>query len=192
MPIRRLYNICDMNFEKVGVYLSAREGLPESYTAAAREVGELIGSTGRTLVYGGSRCGLMEILAQGVKRTGGRVYGMVPDIIAERGLVSEAVDVTFRCADLTDRKAAMERESDIFVALPGGLGTLDEIFSVLGNACIGIRRKPVVFYNAGRCWDKLLTALDALHAAGLIVESPSTYYKVVDNVTALRAVLDGK
>ncbi len=181
-----------MNFEKVGVYLSAREGLPEAYTAAAHEVGKLIGCTGRTLVYGGSRCGLMEILAQGVKRTGGRVYGMVPDIIAERGLVSEAVDVTFRCADLTDRKAAMERESDIFVALPGGLGTLDEIFSVLGNACIGIRRKPVVFYNAGGCWDKLLTALDALHDAGLIVESPSTYYKVVDNVTALRAVLDGK
>ena len=180
-----------MNFEKVGVYLSAREGLPESYTAAAREVGHLIGSTGRTLVYGGSRCGLMEILAKSAKSAGGRVYGMVPDIVAERGLVSDAIDVTFRCADLTDRKAAMERESDVLVALPGGLGTLDEVFSVLGNASIGIRRKPVVFYNAGGCWDKLLAALDALHAAGLIVEPPATYYKVVDTPAALRAVLDG-
>ena len=82
-------------YQKIGVYLSAREDLPASFTRAAREVGELIGSTGRTLVYGGARKGLMEVLAKSVKDSGGRVYGMVPDILVERDLVSDLIDVTF-------------------------------------------------------------------------------------------------
>ena len=69
-----------MKYRKIGVYLSSKDNLPESYVKAAREVGELIGRTGRTLVYGGARKGLMEVLAQNVKLHGGRVYGMVPDL----------------------------------------------------------------------------------------------------------------
>ena len=107
-----------MKYQKIGVYLSSKADLPESYTEAAQKVGELIGRTGRTLVYGGARKGLMETLAQSVKANGGRVFGMVPDIIVARGLESEAVDVTFRCVDSTDRKAMMNRESDVLVALP--------------------------------------------------------------------------
>ncbi len=179
-----------MHNAKVGVYLSSKEWLPEAYVTAAREVGTLIGSTGRTLVYGGSRCGLMEVLAQSVKGSGGSVYGMVPEIIVRRGLVSDAIDRVFACADLTDRKAAMERESDVLVALPGGIGTLDETFSVLANATIGIRRKPVVFYNAGGCWDKLLSALSALFAEGLVSGRPGDIYRVADNVEQLRGILD--
>ena len=118
-----------MKYQKIGVYLSSKADLPESYTEAAQKVGELIGRTGRTLVYGGARKGLMETLAQSVKANGGRVFGMVPDIIVARGLESE-LDVTFRCVDLTDRKAMMNRESDVLVALPGGIGTLDEVFTV--------------------------------------------------------------
>ena len=133
-----------MKYQKIGVYLSSKADLPESYTEAAQKVGELIGRTGRTLVYGGARKGLMETLAQSVKANGGRVFGMVPDIIVARGLESEAVDVTFRCVDLTDRKAMMNRESDVLVALPGGIGTLDEVFTVLANSAIGIERKPVI------------------------------------------------
>ena len=113
--------------QKIGVYLSSKSGLPASYEQAARELGEWIGRTGRVLVYGGARKGLMEVLAQGVKRCGGRVYGMVPDIIVERGLQSGAVDVTFRCVDLSDRKEMMNRESDVLVALPGGLLSLIHI-----------------------------------------------------------------
>ena len=117
--------------QKIGVYLSSKDNLPASYVEAARQVGHLIGSTGRTLVYGGARKGLMEVLAQSVKASGGRVYGMVPEIIEQRGLVSDAVDVTFRCVDLSDRKQMMNRESDVLVALPGGIGTLDEVFTVM-------------------------------------------------------------
>ena len=176
--------------QKVGVFLSSKSDLPASYAEATRQLGELIGRTGRTLVYGGARKGLMEVLAQAVKRSGGRVYGMVPDIIVERGLVSDAIDVNFRCVDLNDRKAMMNRESDILVALPGGIGTLDEVFTVMATAVIGIRRQPVVFFNVDHCWDGILTALDGLFRQGLVSGHPSDYYEVADTIEALERLLD--
>ncbi|MCI7273075.1 TIGR00730 family Rossman fold protein [bacterium] len=178
-----------MKYRKIGVYLSSKDNLPESYVKAAREVGELIGRTGRTLVYGGARKGLMEVLAQNVKLHGGRVYGMVPDIIVERGLESEAVDVTFRCAALSDRKDMMNRESDVLVALPGGIGTLDEVFTVLANTGIGICRQPLVFYNVDGCWNALLAALDDLFRQGLISGKPDDYYLVAANIEELERLL---
>ncbi|MCI6294782.1 MAG: TIGR00730 family Rossman fold protein [Bacteroidales bacterium] len=178
-----------MNYQKVGVYLSSKDNLPESYVRAAREVGELIGRTGRTLVYGGARKGLMEVLAQSVKQHGGRVFGMVPDVIVERGLESEAIDVTFRCADLSDRKDMMNRESDVLLALPGGIGTLDEVFTVLANTCIGIRRQPLVFFNVDGCWNALLAALDDLFRQGLISGRPEDFYQVASNIDELEQLL---
>lgn len=174
---------------KIGVYLSSKDHLPDSYIEAARRVGAFIGREGHTLVYGGARKGLMEVLAQSVKAHGGRVYGMVPEIIEQRGLVSDAVDVTFRCVDLSDRKAMMNRESDVLLALPGGIGTLDEVFTVMANAVIGIRRQPVVFYNVDSCWDALLAALDDLFAQGLVSGQPCDYYTVVTNIDQLRSAL---
>lgn len=175
--------------QKIGVYLSSKENLPENYVQAAREVGELIGRTGRILIYGGARKGLMEVLAQSVKQHGGRIYGMVPEIIEKRGLVSDAIDVTFRCVDLSDRKMMMNRESDVLVALPGGIGTLDEVFTVMANTVIGIRHQPVVFYNVDGCWDALLAALDNLFEQGLVSGSPSDYYSVAHNIQELASLI---
>lgn len=175
--------------QKIGVYLSSKENLPESYVQAAREVGELIGRTGCILIYGGARKGLMEVLAQSVKQHGGRVYGMVPEIIEKRGLVSDAIDVTFRCVDLSDRKMMMNRESDVLVALPGGIGTLDEVFTVMANTVIGIRHQPVVFYDVDGCWDALLAALDNLFEQGLVSGSPSDYYSVAHNIQELASLI---
>lgn len=175
--------------QKIGVYLSSKENLPENYVQAAREVGELIGKTGRILIYGGARKGLMEVLAQSVKQHGGRVYGMVPEIIEKRGLVSDTIDVTFRCVDLSDRKMMMNRESDVLVALPGGIGTLDEVFTVMANTVIGIRHQPVVFYNVDGCWDALLAALDNLFEQGLVSGSPSDYYSVAHNIRELASLI---
>ena len=179
----------DRQYQKIGVYLSSKSGLPAAYEQAAREVGTLIGRTGRTLVYGGARKGLMEILAQSVRAHGGRVYGMVPDILVERGLVSDAIDVTFRCVDLSDRKDMMNRESDLLVALPGGIGTLDEAFTVLANTCIGIRRQPFVFYNVEGCWEALLAALQNLFDQGLIDGRPADYYSVANDIAELEALM---
>lgn len=179
-----------MKYQKIGVYLSSKDDLPASYTESARALGRLIGETRRTLVYGGARKGLMEVLAQSVKAAGGRVYGVVPEIIERRNLVSNCIDVCFRCEDLNDRKAIMNRESDLLVALPGGIGTLDEVFTVLAATGIGLRRQPVVFLNIDGCWDSLLAALDDLFSRGLITGQPADYYYVVESVEALASLLE--
>ena len=176
-------------YRTIGVFLSSKTNLPESYRQAAIQVGTLIGRTGRTLVYGGARKGLMEVLAQSVKKHGGRVNGMVPDILVERGQVSDCIDVTFRCADLTDRKAMMNRESDILLALPGGIGTLDEVFTVMANTCIGIERKPIVFFNVDGCWNAVLSALKNLFEQQLISGQPADYYQVAETLEELGQLL---
>ena len=175
--------------KKIGVFLSSKDNLSQAYQEAAQQVGEYIGKNGYTLVYGGARKGLMETLAQSVRQSGGRIYGMVPDVLVQRSLVSDCIDVTFRCADLTDRKAMMNRESDVLVALPGGIGTLDEVFTVLANTCIGIRHQPVVFYNVNGCWDGMLKALNQLFDQGLISGSPSDYYHVANSVAELSQII---
>lgn len=178
-----------MKYRRIGVFLSARPDLPECFVTAARDVGGLIGRTGRTLVYGGSDRGLMGVLAESAKRSGGRVYGVVPDILFQRGWVSDCIDVTFRCADLTDRKAILCRESEAFLVLPGGIGTLDEAFTVMGQAAIGLDHKPVIFYNVDGCWDSLLHTLGGLFSRKLIPGSPGDFYQVADSLAQLESLL---
>lgn len=177
---------------KIGVFLSSRTNLPAPYRQAAEEGGGWIGCTGRTLVYGGARKGLMEVLARAVKESGGRVYGVVPQIIEERGQVSDVPDVLFRTADLNDRKAVMVRESDALLVLPGGIGTLDEAFTVLAAGLIGIARKPLVFYNVGGCWDALLAMLAGMQAQGLVDDGGEPLWRVATTVDELERCFGGR
>lgn len=171
--------------QNIAVFLSSATGLPESYGKAAAEVGAFIGQTGRTLVYGGAAKGLMETLACTVKEAGGRIYGVVPDIIEQQGLVSKCVDVVFRCVDLSDRKAVMMREADVCLVLPGGVGTLDELFTVLAARTIGLTTKPVLLYNVDGCWDRLLELLDDLREKKLVSSDISSLFTVVSSVAEL-------
>lgn len=176
--------------QKIGVFLSAREGLAPEYIEATREVGTWIGRTGRTLVYGGSACGLMEVLAEATKANGGRVYGVVPQIITQRGLESKYIDVAFPCNDLAERKKILNRESDILVALPGGIGTLDELFTVLGEAAIGLpTARTLVLYNVAGIWDSLIHTLQELHDKGFLRDNYRDRLKVAANVEELEAIL---
>lgn len=175
--------------KKIGVFLSSHAPLPDSYHSAAQHLGEWMGRNKHTLVYGGARKGLMEVLAQSVKQSGGRVYGVVPQILVERGLVSDAIDVTFHCSDLNDRKAILIRESDVLIALPGGIGTLDELFTILAANTIGLEHKPVVLYNVDGCWDSLLAMLKDLEDKGLNY-APTVYrLQVVASEEELEAIL---
>ena len=175
--------------QKIGVYLSSKSDVPAAYRKAAEDVGAWLGRTGRTLVYGGARKGMMEVLAQAAHDGGARIYGVVPDILFRRNLVSDLLDVTFRCADLHDRKAIMMRESEALMVLPGGIGTLDELFTALATATIGIDRMPVVLYNAGGCWNSLLETLGRLKDDGLISEDFSELFAVVDDIEDLERLL---
>ena len=124
-------------------------------------MGGEIGSRGAYMVYGGSACGLMKVTADAVRRAGGQTIGVVPRILMEKNLADDS-DVMFYCENLDDRKSTMVREADVFVALPGGVGTLDEIFTVAAANFIGYHKKKVILYNVNGFWNPLVDLLKHL------------------------------
>lgn len=171
--------------QKIGVFLSSHDHVPDSFHRAAQSLGRWLGETRRTLVYGGSRYGLMEVLARATKESGGRVYGVVPQILYDKDLVSDYIDVDFRVADLQDRKSVLMRESDICVALPGGIGTLDEVFTVWASRSIGLSQKQVVLVNIDGCWTPFVEGTTHLAALGLVSQKQLEWLKVVNSVEEL-------
>lgn len=154
--------------KSVAVFCAASENIAPGYFEAARSVGSMIGRMGAALVYGGARFGLMEATAQAAKSAGAHVTGVVPDILVERDRVSSLLDEKVPCRNLSDRKDIMLQRSDVLVALPGGVGTLDEIFHVAAAATIGYHGKKVVLYNVNGFWNRLIETLDELSDSGFV------------------------
>lgn len=171
--------------EKIGIFCSASENIDKMYFDEANRIGQWMGRNNKTLIYGGANLGLMECVAQAVKANGGRVIGIVPSKLEENGKVSTCLDEMIRTNNLSDRKEIMTNESDILVALPGGIGTLDEVFTVMAAASIGYHRKKVIFYNANGFYDKLLNVLDELQEKGFSRRPLSDFYEVANSFDEL-------
>lgn len=171
--------------EKIGVFCSASEQIDEKYFIAASQLGAWMGEHQMTLVYGGANCGLMGAIAREVKSHGGRLMGMVPDVLEERGLLQEDLDVIFPCEGLTDRKDLMIDMSDVLVALPGGIGTLDEVFTVMGQASIGLKNRPLYLLNIDGFWNPLVALIQHLKDSGFMRHDLSHYCTLVDSVDEL-------
>ena len=153
---------------KVAVYCSANKNIDPEFFTMTEELGRWLGENGHTVVFGGCNMGLMECIAKAVHDAGGQTIGVVPTIIEKGGKMSDYVDIHIPCDNLDDRKALMVAQSDINIALPGGVGTLDEIFTVCAAASIGYHQKKVVLYNMKGFWDSLLCMLNDLEQKGVI------------------------
>ena len=153
---------------KVCVFCSANSSIDRSYFDKAAELGQWIGRNGHQLVYGGANLGLMECVARAAREAGATVIGVVPTILEKSGRASDCIDVCMPCDNLDDRKQLMISQADAIVALPGGVGTLDEIFTVLAAAAIGYHHKRVVLLNIDGFWDSLLAMLDDLQSKGVL------------------------
>ena len=153
---------------KICVFCSANAGLDPDFYAMAAELGRWVGENGHALVFGGTDLGLMETVARAAREAGAMVVGVVPTRVEERGHASECMDVHIPCDNLSDRKELMVAQADACIALPGGVGTLDEVFTVAAAATIGYHRKPLVLYNMKGFWNGLVAMLDGLAAAGAI------------------------
>lgn len=173
----------------IGVFCSANDNIDKAYFDKARELGEWMGRNGHTLVFGGCDMGLMEHVARACHDAGGCTIGVVPSIIEEHGHVSNYADVQIPCDNLSDRKEILTAYSDVAVALPGGIGTLDELFTVAASATIGYHGKRVVLYNINGFWDSLIACLDDLQARGMIRGDYHKYIKVADSLEGLVAEL---
>ena len=150
------------------IFCSANSNIPTEYFERTSELGTWMGANGHTLVFGGCNIGLMECVAKAVHDAKGMTVGVVPTIVEKGGKVSDYVDVKILCDNLSDRKDLMIERSDVIIALPGGVGTLDEIFTVLAAASIGYHNKRVILYNIGGFWDSLIAMLDDMKTRGVL------------------------
>ena len=175
--------------EKIGIFCSASGNIDKMYFDMAGRIGKWMGETGKTLVYGGASLGLMECVAQAVKTNGGHIIGVVPAKLEENGKVSAWPDRIINTRNLSDRKDMIVEESDVLVALPGGVGTLDEIFHVMAAASIGYHHKKVIFYNEDGFYDTLLKALKEIEEKGFARQPFSTYYDVANTLEELKQII---
>ena len=172
------------------VFCSANFNIDSDFFDAAKALGQWIAEAGHTLVFGGTNLGLMESIGKATKEAGGKVVGVVPTKVEENGCVSQYMDVSIACNDLNDRKAIMMERSHAFVALPGGIGTLDEIFTVVSSATIGYHQKPLFLYNINGFWDSLIACLDDLHERKVTRKQWRSYITVVNSLEELQAALE--
>ena len=176
--------------KSIAVFCAASESIDTLYVDAAHEVGALLGRLGAELVYGGARFGLMEAVARSSKDNGAKVTGVVPYILEERERVSYLLDEKINCNNLSDRKDIMLQRSDLLVALPGGIGTLDEIFHILAASTIGYHNKRVVLYNVNGFWNGLVKVIDDMVKAGFIRSNLDNMLLVVETLAELERVIN--
>ena len=143
---------------KIVVYCSSQEGLEEKYRLLARDLGTWIGQQGHTLLYGGSNAGLMHITAVAVHETGGHIVGVIPEMFRHR--IDPVCDEVVYTANLGDRKQYMIEHGDVFVVMPGGIGTLDEWMSTLAVMTIGNDDpRPIIVANIDGLYDATIQQL---------------------------------
>ncbi len=174
---------------KLCIFCSANSQIDPDFFTLTDELGRWAAAEGHTIVFGGVNQGLMECVARAAHQAGGRTVGVVPRIVEQHGRQSDYVDVDIPCDNLNDRKQLMQDQSDVFIALPGGIGTLDEIFTIAASATIGYHQKPVILYNMKGFWDSLILMLDDLHTRGVTRKQWRTYIKVATTLDELKALL---
>jgi hypothetical protein len=125
------------------------------------ETARLLAQAGLGLVYGGTTCGLMKTVADEFRAAGGRVIGVVPEFMVDQGIAHPALDELVKSKTMADRKAMMNERSGAFLVLPGGIGTMDELFDTLAQKQLGIHHKPIVLLNTLNYYQPLRDFLNA-------------------------------
>ena len=167
---------------KICIFCSANANIDPDFFRLTEELGRWAARQGHDVVFGGVNQGLMECVARATKEAGGHTVGVVPSIVEETGRTSQYNDNVIACDNLNERKQLMIEESDIFIALPGGIGTLDEIFTVASSYTIGYHHKRVILYNMKGFWDSLITLLDDMQQRGVVRGDWHSYISIATNL----------
>lgn len=145
--------------------------------AVARRVGSLIAESGHSLVFGGCNIGLMKELADSTRSANGRIVGVITPSFVEQGIQYDDVSEMITAADLLARQQVLHDLADLFVFLPGGLGTLSELGAVLVHKQLGLLSTDVILVNVAGHWDPMLEQLERIRLGGL---GPTNYFRLVD------------
>ena len=153
------------------VYCGSRHGAKASYTSAAQVLGQAIGAQGWQLIYGGGKVGLMGEVADATLAAGGRVIGVIPESLQKREVGHSGLTELHVVRTMHQRKQMMAERADIFIAMPGGIGTLEELYEVWTWRQLGYHDQPIGLLNVDGYFDALLTFMDHSVAEGFLSEA---------------------
>jgi uncharacterized protein (TIGR00730 family) len=156
----------------VCVYCGSSPGTDPAFVAAAKGFGKILATSGIRLIYGGGSAGLMGALAQAVLDNGGAITGIIPEFLTRKERPRALAQELIVTRDMHERKRIMFERADAFVALPGGIGTLEELVEQLTWAQLGRHKKPILLANIGGYWDPLLTLIHHMRVQEFLPASP--------------------
>ena len=174
----------------ITVYLGANEGNDPALGRAVRELGQWIGGHGHTLVYGGSKTGLMGRLAKSALEAGGEVIGVEPQFFMDEGVQYEGLTELIVTRDMTARKEKMIALGDAFIAVPGGTGTLEEITEIMSKVALKHLDAPCILYNLNGYYDDLKALLRHMIEKGLSSEDRQQGIYFAEDLAQIRKILE--
>lgn len=177
------------SLSSICVYCGSGHGEHPDYGAAAKALGTEIGQRGLRLIYGGGSIGLMGVVAQAAIESGAEVTGVIPEFLVRKERMLESVQDLRVTQDMHERKRVMFEESDAFVALPGGIGTLEEVIEMMTWSQLGRHNKPVLLANVAGFWDPLLVLLDHMKEQHFLRPGLMAHYLVVDRIEEVMPAL---
>ncbi|GID96532.1 TIGR00730 family Rossman fold protein [Amorphoplanes digitatis] len=168
----------------VCVFCASSSNLDRRWLELAAQLGKALGPRGHTLVSGGGRVGMMGAVADAARASGAHTLGVIPQYLVDLEVADTAADELIVTTDMGERKNIMIDRSDAFITLPGGLGTLDELFEVWTTATLDLHHKPIILVNTAGFYDGLLSWLDGLADTEFARRQALDRLVVVDSVEA--------
>ena len=180
--------------KRLAVYCGSAPGSQPVFAEATRATAAAMVGRGVDLVYGGGRLGLMGLIADNVLELGGKVYGVIPHLLVKLEVEHTGLTEIYHVDTMGERKAVMSEMSDAFLCLPGGIGTLDEMFEAWSENALGFHKKPFCLLNVDGFWDGLIEFMDHATQSGflsqqrraqlLVAASPDEALKLLDDAAA--------
>jgi len=154
--------------KRISVFCGSSSGFDNIYKAQATKLGQLLANQNIELVYGGANVGLMGAVAEGTLKSGGKVIGIIPNFMKSKGIVHEKITELILVDTMHERKLKMYELSDGIIALPGGYGTIEELFEILAWAQLGLHKKPIAVFNVNGFYDSLIALVQTMTHRGFL------------------------
>lgn len=167
------------------VYCGSRMGISNEYSYNAKLLGQKIANNNFRLVYGGGNIGLMGILAESCHQNGGEILGIIPHKLSEKEQGKQNIFNYIITEDMHERKKVMYMNSDMIIALPGGIGTLEELFEMITWKQLGLHDKPIYLLNILGYWDNLIHSFNQIIKDGFLEKEATNYFKICESVDAI-------
>lgn len=175
--------------QNVAIFCASANGAKPVYAESAAELARALVKRRVGIVYGGANVGLMHVVAEAALAEGGHVVGIIPTLLVEAEVAHQGLTELHITDGMHSRKALMGERSDVFIALPGGFGTLEELFEVLAWQTLKLHAKPVLLFNIDGFYDKMLAFLDDCVQQGMLKEKSRRIINVANSVDEMLAIL---